>query len=51
MVCKPCRRQDHKLCPGGTWCDCQHRPVTVGTAIEYSIQDPVTGEVTARILI
>ncbi len=25
MICKACRRQDHEACPGGTWCDCQHK--------------------------
>lgn len=26
MICYGCRENDHKACPGGTWCDCQHRP-------------------------
>lgn len=27
MICDPCRQRHHDDCPGGTWCDCQHRPV------------------------
>lgn len=26
MVCRACKHQKHDRCPGGTWCDCQHRP-------------------------
>jgi hypothetical protein len=26
MVCEPCRKERHPECPGGTWCDCQHKP-------------------------
>jgi len=26
MICVDCRRRDHRDCPGGTWCDCQHQP-------------------------
>ena len=25
MICRSCRAQRHEKCPGGTWCDCQHR--------------------------
>jgi hypothetical protein len=25
MICLSCRQQHHEDCPGGTWCDCQHR--------------------------
>jgi len=25
MICSSCRQQHHEECPGGTWCDCQHR--------------------------
>jgi hypothetical protein len=25
MVCPDCRAQKHTECPGGTWCDCQHK--------------------------
>src|SRR6202042_1689620 len=25
MICLSCRQQHHEKCPGGTWCDCQHR--------------------------
>jgi hypothetical protein len=25
MVCPKCKEQKHELCPGGTWCDCQHK--------------------------
>jgi len=28
MVCVSCRRQHHEDCPGGTWCDCQHQPLS-----------------------
>jgi hypothetical protein len=26
MICRRCRRGEHESCPGGTWCDCQHKP-------------------------
>jgi hypothetical protein len=26
VVCPDCVQQQHELCRGGTWCDCQHRP-------------------------
>lgn len=46
----------HELCPGGTWCDCQHvvPPGRISeqslslVASEHSIQEPVTGEMTGR---
>lgn len=25
MICTACRNKKHDKCPGGTWCDCQHR--------------------------
>lgn len=25
MICKPCQQQNHAMCDGKTWCDCQHR--------------------------
>lgn len=25
FVCKQCTEGKHDECPGGTWCDCQHR--------------------------
>jgi hypothetical protein len=25
MICQPCRDAEHELCPGSTWCYCQHR--------------------------
>lgn len=28
MICTDCRRDRHDRCPGGTWCDCQHRRKT-----------------------
>ena len=28
MVCTHCREQQHAECPGGTWCDCQHLPLS-----------------------
>ncbi|HEY5351245.1 MAG TPA: hypothetical protein VIK57_02215, partial [Streptosporangiaceae bacterium] len=28
MVCPSCRDQHHAECPGGTWCDCQHQPLS-----------------------
>jgi hypothetical protein len=27
MICQNCRAKRHEDCPGGTWCDCQHKPV------------------------
>lgn len=29
MICKPCKGQHHDRCPGGTWCDCQHRSIVL----------------------
>jgi hypothetical protein len=26
MICPSCRAKRHEKCPGGTWCDCQHKP-------------------------
>ena len=26
MVCSACRAAHHEECPGGNWCDCQHKP-------------------------
>jgi hypothetical protein len=34
MICKDCRSRDpkdHELCPGDTYCDCQHRLPDPGT--------------------
>ena len=28
MICLSCRHRDHQSCPGGTWCDCQHEPMS-----------------------
>ena len=25
FVCDDCKKQHHKKCRGGTWCDCLHR--------------------------
>ena len=25
MICPDCRKSNHDSCPGGTWCDCQHK--------------------------
>lgn len=25
MICPSCKAGQHADCPGGTWCDCQHR--------------------------
>jgi hypothetical protein len=25
MICWKCTKGEHRRCPGGTWCDCQHR--------------------------
>jgi hypothetical protein len=25
MICEACRDRRHGDCPGGTWCDCQHK--------------------------
>lgn len=30
MICKDCTAQKHHLCPGESWCDCQHRVQNVG---------------------
>jgi hypothetical protein len=27
MICLACRERRHEECRGGSWCDCQHRPV------------------------
>ena len=27
MICLFCRNSKHDSCPGGTWCDCQHKEV------------------------
>jgi hypothetical protein len=35
MICDACRHGRHPQCPGGTWCDCQHR--------EPEPTPPVTG--------
>lgn len=29
VICKKCREQVHEECPGGTWCDCAHRPTAM----------------------
>src|SRR5215471_7718686 len=26
MICPACRAAHHEECPGGNWCDCQHKP-------------------------
>ncbi|MFC4590400.1 hypothetical protein [Sphaerisporangium corydalis] len=26
MICAECKDDRHDECPGGSWCDCQHRP-------------------------
>ena len=26
VICDACRESEHERCPGGSWCDCQHRP-------------------------
>ena len=26
VICDACRESEHDRCPGGSWCDCQHRP-------------------------
>jgi len=26
MICCACRAAHHEECPGGNWCDCQHKP-------------------------
>jgi hypothetical protein len=25
MICLACRDSRHEDCPGGSWCDCQHK--------------------------
>jgi hypothetical protein len=27
MICRACRAQRHEDCKGGSWCDCQHKPI------------------------
>jgi hypothetical protein len=39
MICDPCKNTNHSGCPGGSWCDCQHRApasqtIVVDTPIE-----------------
>lgn len=29
VICQKCREQVHEECPGGTWCDCAHRPTAM----------------------
>ncbi|MFZ0791537.1 MAG: hypothetical protein WAM94_18140 [Chromatiaceae bacterium] len=29
MICAACRDDQHDQCPGGGWCDCQHRSARV----------------------
>lgn len=26
MICDACKDRRHDDCPGGSWCDCQHKP-------------------------
>ncbi|MEU8269516.1 hypothetical protein AB0B89_20455 [Sphaerisporangium sp. NPDC049002] len=26
VICEECKDDRHDECPGGSWCDCQHRP-------------------------
>lgn len=33
FICDACRTNDHDNCPGGTWCDCQHKPRLVDTEV------------------
>jgi hypothetical protein len=33
MICIECRRRHHDDCPGGNWCDCQHKPSPPGLVV------------------
>jgi hypothetical protein len=28
VICESCKDKRHEDCRGGSWCDCQHQPVT-----------------------
>lgn len=34
MIDEPCKRGEHEKCKGGTWCDCQHKPLTQVITLE-----------------
>lgn len=41
-VCPACKGNSHlsgkpKHCPGGTWCDCQHRPVIMIPPLDQDV--------------
>jgi hypothetical protein len=46
MICKSCRKDRHASCPGGTWCDCQHRKSGVNWPLvrkpDVQVADPTT---------
>jgi hypothetical protein len=47
MICPKCKEQQHKLCRGGTWCDCQHKvPQPMETRILPSGSPAASGVVT-----
>lgn len=37
MICLKCKQRDHTNCRGGTWCDCQHRPVPKAPPVAESV--------------
>lgn len=34
MICSHCRRTEHGLCKGSSWCDCQHKQTLIIPGIE-----------------
>lgn len=36
MICLWCRDQAHRMCRGGTWCDCAHR-VSAGEVYDATV--------------
>lgn len=43
MICKECRTGAHVVCPGGTFCDCQHRTFVNGLEL-INVHDPALCE-------
>jgi transcriptional regulator with XRE-family HTH domain len=46
VICKNCREQTHQDCPGGTWCDCAHRPTAIIPAQIGLVGHPAAGVTT-----
>lgn len=40
MICEACREHHHDDCLGGTWCDCQHRPLPEPAEDEETAPEP-----------